>query len=135
LWQQAARQIHELEPSRKVTVLTVNEPTMQFYLRRWHYSGNPLLSEHAEGEVLSIETYLMADAGGAPQWFEAQEERAKARGHALYAVITLPELREKDPDRRVEKTIQSRMDLVAAYPISVGPKDETIFVYRARAAK
>lgn len=135
LWQQAARQIHELESSSKVTVLTVNEPTMQFYLRRWHYSGNPLLSDKQEGEVLSIETYQMANAGGATQWFEAQAERAKAQGNALYTVITLPELREKDPDRRMEKTIQSRMDLVAAYPISVGPKDETIFVYRARAAK
>ncbi len=135
LWHQAARQIHDLEPTQKVTVLTVNEPTMQFYLRRWHYSSNPQLTGHANGEVISIETYLMADAGGAPQWFELQAQRAQARGNALYAVVTLPELREKDPDRRLERQIQSKMELVAAYPIAVGPKDETIFVYRARDAK
>lgn len=135
LWQQAAAQIHELEPRGDVTVLTVNEPTMHFYLRRWHYSGNAVCIAEMTSEVSSIETYVMAASGGASSWFAAQLERSQRSGRRLYAVVTLPELREKDPDHRLQQAIQSGMDLVAAYPMSVGPKDETIFVYRARAAK
>lgn len=135
LWQQAAAQIHDLEPSGNVTVLTVNEPTMHFYLRRWHYSGDAARIAQMTSEVTSIETYDLAGSGGAASWFAAQRERSRRNGRTLYAVVTLPELREKDPDHRLQQAIQSEMDLVAAYPMSVGPKDETIFVYRARAAK
>ena len=135
MWKQAAQQVLALEPEGKATVLTINEPTMQFYLRRWHYSGEPGRIGDAAQEVVSIEAYEMAKVGGAQAWFDGKESHANANGRSLYAVITLPELREKDPDHKLERAIQSRMELVAAYPISVGPKDETIFVYRARAAK
>ena len=77
----------------------------------------------------------MSDKGGAAGWLTWHEQRARDRNRSVYVVITLPELREKDPDRRLEQAIQAAMDLVAAYPMSVGPKDETIFVYRSRAAK
>jgi hypothetical protein len=117
-----------------VTVLTINEPTMHFYLRRWHYSGDAARIAQMTSEVASIETYELAASGGAASWFAAKMERSQQNGRRLYAVVTLPELREKDPDHRLQQAIQSGMDLVAAYPMSVGPKDETIFVYRARAA-
>ncbi len=134
-WQRASEQIHDLEPDGQVTVLTVNEPTMQFYLRRWHYSGDQARIALTPSEVFSIEAGEMADKGGAAAWLSWHEQRARGRDRSLFVVVTLPELREKDTDRRLEFAIQSGMDLVAAYPMSVGPKDETIFVYRSRAAK
>ena len=134
-WQRASEQIHDLEPDSQVTVLTVNEPTMQFYLRRWHYSGDQARIAMTPSEVFSIEAGEMSDKGGAAAWLTWHEQRARDRQRSLYVVVTLPELREKDPGRRLELAIQASMDLVAAYPMSVGPKDETIFVYRSRAAK
>jgi hypothetical protein len=36
-----------------------------------------------------------------------------------------------DPDGRLRAAMAQQFDLVKVFPLSVGPKDETIFVYRA----
>ena len=131
-WSEAAALVEGEVTGGPVMVLTINEPTVQFYLRRWHYAPDKAAPADAQREVISIETQDMANAGGAPDWFAAVSSRSLANRQPLYAILTMPELREKDPDRRLQRTIHTEMDLIAVFPIWVGPKDETIFVYRGR---
>lgn len=131
-WRDAAAAVKQMAPDKRMVVLTVNEPTMQFYLRRWHYAPERASPEDAACEVVDIQTKRMSDAGGAVAWFEAQRERAAAAGKPIFAVLTLPELREKDPDQRLEHEIRTQMELVHVLQVLVGPKDETIYVYKLR---
>jgi len=113
-------------------VLTINEPTMQFYLRRWHYSEFGRPDPYPEREVVSVETSEMARLGGAMAYFQELRSRARAEQKDLFVAVTLPELREKDPDGMFEKAMRENLELEAVFPIWVGPKDETIYLYRDR---
>ncbi len=134
-WRQAADNLRLQAGEMPMLLLTVNEPTMQFYLRPWHYRSATMPPREARTEVVSIETYALAQRGGAQAWFQAMKERAAALELPLYVAFTLPELREKDPDRRLERLVQTEMELLCVLPVWVGPKDETIFVYRQREAR
>ncbi|MEQ1630935.1 MAG: glycosyltransferase family 39 protein [Planctomycetota bacterium] len=134
-WHAAADLIHDEVKDGPVLVLTVNEPTLQFYLRRWHYAPDRAEPADSQREVVSIETHLLANAGGAPEWFESMRKRSRESKKPLYAVVSVPELREKDPDSRLQHAFHTEMELIAVFPNWVGPKDETIFVYREHALR
>jgi hypothetical protein len=131
-WRDVAVHIQRTNTTGRMLVLTINEPTMQFYLRRWHYSEFGKADPYPGREVVSLETSNMARQGGAAAYFDELRSRAQAEQKELYAVVTLPELREKDPDGKLEESLREHLELQAVFPIWVGPKDETIYVYRAR---
>ncbi len=129
-WRDVATHIQRDNQSGRMLVLTVNEPTMQFYLRKEHYSGRA--DAYPEREVRSVETSEMARFGGASTYFIELRNRARAEQKEFYVAITLPELREKDPDGQLEQAVRENLALEAVFPIWVGPKDETIYLYRDR---
>lgn len=131
-WRDAAAAVRAMATEQGLVVLTVNEPTMQFYLRRWHYALEREDADEARIDIVSIETGPMHAVGGASEWFRLQRERASATDRPFFAVVSLPELREKDPDRRLERAILQQMELVQVLQVLVGPKDETIYVYKLR---
>ncbi len=131
-WRDVAEHVQRTNGSGRMLVLTINEPTMQFYLRRWHYSEFGRPDPYPEREVVSVETSEMARLGGAMAYFQELRSRARAEQKDLFVAVTLPELREKDPDGMFEKAMRENLELEAVFPIWVGPKDETIYLYRDR---
>lgn len=146
-WREAAEIVQGLTPGQEYDVYTINEPSLQYYLRPNHFrgfAGDP----HPGVRVWLIEGWEIGKGfpwfmqpkpgvlppgatptGGVDSYFAAIESDCRHLQRNLYFVVTLPELAEKDPDGRLLARIRNECRLVQVLPCWVGPKDETIYVY------
>lgn len=140
MWREAKDYVVAAAGGQGVAVYTINEPSMNFYLRPLYYAGTASGEAYPDCSVVQIEGWHMffdptkKDAPpwppGAPAYLQRARARAEERHQELFLVVTLPELRQKDPDGLLRAAIAQQFDLVKVFPVSVGPKDETIYVYR-----
>ena len=119
-------------------VLTVNHPTLLYYLRPRHWfvqDSDP----HPDMTVQAIVDWrfvkgidhndMKLHEPGAEAHFAWHQSRAKFYDQMFAVVITLPALREVDRDGQFEATLKRDFELALYLPTWVGPKDESIYVY------
>ncbi|MBL8728766.1 MAG: glycosyltransferase family 39 protein [Planctomycetes bacterium] len=152
-WREACAFVRAEAGNQPMRVLTVNEPTIVYYLWPQHWSsGSGDADPMAVIEVL-VEWKLHgidADASGKPvvrhepgatnhlRWHEAEAAR---RGAKFFVLVTMPELEEIDRsiDPKFDqpgallRALQADYELVLHLPCWVGPKDESVYVYVPKA--
>jgi len=146
-WRQACGKARELAGDAVLRVVTVNDPTVKYYLRpelwRDRDAADPRVQVYALTpwgvKGLDREGHPILDHSGKPlhepggvahlAWHRASARRDKA---LLAVLVTLPELHEMDADGSLWRTLQADFDLVQHLPCSVGPKDESIYVFVPR---
>jgi uncharacterized membrane protein len=137
-WREAAEFLRARAGGQPLRVVTVNYPTMLYYLRPgdWRFQVPPELERN---RVVSIEPWMIRDGTdengqmayepGAKNHVQWHREMAARDGAVLAFVVTLPELMQKDPDHSLRSALASQFELVLHLPCWVGPKDESLFVY------
>lgn len=131
LWRQASRYVAAAAEQRPFAVLTVNGPSMEYYLRPNHYRGwaeDP----HPGVQVRAILHWDVTVAGGGRDYLLAERDRLRAAGAEMFVVVGMPELIEIDQDGSLRTTLRREFELVHVLPCWVGPKDESIWIYRPR---
>ena len=156
-WREAAEFVREQARDQGMSglrVLSINGPTLLYYLRRRHWFVGDV-DPHPDVDVQSILTWRfikgvegegdnevrLHDPGVAAhfEW----HRRAAARNHQLFAVlVTMPALREKDsqwpapePQGQFEAMLKREFELALYLPTWIGPKDESIYIYLPRKAQ
>lgn len=143
MWRDAAQAITAATGGRRMTVYTVNAPSMFYYLRPRHYEvaiGDP--DPYPDREVRGIVNWEVARAGSGRAYLEAAIKTARSKGSELFVVVTMPELKEIEDqthqlgaplgDQSLRATLAERFEISGTFQVTVGPKDETIWLYRAR---
>lgn len=133
-----------VSPGRKLLVYTINAPSMNFYLRPLYYAEPGLQDADPDRSVVQMVWWDVWDEEDAARrhrsadgrgYFESRLRDAAGQGQELFVVITLPELQEMDRfhpvAERLETALGEQFELVKVFPVAVGPKDETIYIYRA----
>ena len=107
-------------------ILTTNDPTLNYYLRPdYHRGGDPGLPP-----VESIVAYEVDNKGGGLAFMKSFLEEARLQRRTLFVLVTEPELEEQDVDGSVAAFLRDRLHQVASFPNWVGPKDQTVLIYR-----
>jgi hypothetical protein len=138
-WREAASYLTRTAAGSRFTVFTVNRPSMLYYLRPQHHAlrqDDP--DPYPDREVFGIlpewvfgsTTDPVLPRIGGLAFLEGAIAFARSRERELFLVITLPELREIDADGSLEQALHERFVISRVYPVLVGPKDETIYVFR-----
>lgn len=127
-WRQAAVEVSARLFGQRACIMTTHEPCLLYGLRPGHYEG----SADPRVEVLSLELSEAERGAGAEQGLLARQRMAQAAGRALWFVVCLPELREKDPDGAFVAALHRRCELVAVLPSWVGPRDQSIYLFAPR---
>jgi hypothetical protein len=139
-WREARDVVLRAAENRQFEVWTVNQPSMLYYLRPNHYREIGRADSHAGTEVQAI-TYWDVFESKDPavrdgnSWLRKTAAGAQTRRRDLFVVVTMPELVEIDRDQSLRKALREQMELTDVLPCWVGPKDETIYVWRPRAAR
>ena len=124
-WREAVEYVRS-RTGEEPFILTTNSPTMNYYLRpdyeRDGRSGTPPIEAIVDFEVENKE------GGAAFMDYFRQEARRQSR--TLFVLITEPELEEQDVDGSVATYLRQHLHQVARFPNWVGPKDQTITIYR-----
>ncbi len=137
-WRQAVAAVTRASGGR-LLVFTVNEPTLNYYLRRDYYEAGQDRGADPDRLVVPILKWnLQPDppdvADPAASAGEAYLRRAMAQAagedRELFFVVSLPELQEIDEDGSLLAALRARGELLAELPVWVGPKDESLYVYR-----
>jgi hypothetical protein len=142
MWREAAQAITSTTSGR-MTVYTVNEPSMHYYLRPRHYESMPGDPDpYPDRQVRGILKWHVRDDGSGRAYLEKAIAQAQAGGSDLYVVATLPELIEieegaqqlgaKGGDQSLRACLADRFEMTGIFQVTVGPKDETIRLYRVR---
>ncbi len=126
-WREASRYV-AAEPAQRKRVLTTNHPSLSYYLDPREFSdervGVPV-------DVVGLADFKFDNGrvyeGG---FIGRQIERAREEGYALFAVVTEPELDEMDRTGEADRMLRDHFLQVLRLPVSTGPKDMTILVYR-----
>ena len=129
-WDQAARLADSDPANRPTTVHSTHEPILRYYLDRDHWRG--IEPSPRRPLVRSIERGDVVFAGGGEAYVRSVLDRASRDGRSATFAVVLPELREKDPDGSLLAALRARCELAFVLPLWVGPKDESIYVFRAR---
>jgi hypothetical protein len=147
-WREALHFAQQRAAGAPVRVLTVNEPTVIYYLRPEHWGaigGDP----HPNACVEALLDWKLAgkDHAGVElhppgaaahlQWHRV--EAGKQRGR-FFVVVTLPELQEidqriapaVDQPGALQRALAADFELVLHLPCWVGPKDEGVYVFEPR---
>jgi hypothetical protein len=129
-WDEASRIVVADPARRPSTVHSTHEPILHYYLARDHWRG--IEPSPRRPLVRSIERSDIAFAGGGDAYVRSVLDRARRDGRDATFAVVLPELREKDVDGSLLAALRGRCELAAVLPLWVGPKDESIYVFRAR---
>ena len=118
---------------RPARILTTNLPTLVYYFAP-EFWGQPGPDRQFTGDfqVMSIEVWDVAGAGGPEPYLRSVMAAAERDGVQLYVMVTEPELHEKDPSGTLEAVLRREFRQVKSYPAWVGPKDQTVFLYAYR---
>ncbi len=141
MWRDACKATlaRERGDGRGLWLLTVNEPTVWFYVDQDHWRRRAAPVDHTVKVFLlkNWEIAGLAENGtvmhppGGREHLHYWQRLAAAANADLAVLVTLPELQEKD-DGQVLPTLQKEFDLVLHLPCFVGPKDESIYVFVPR---
>ena len=113
-------------PDERRLWLTTNSPGLRYYLQ----AGLMAAAERSDDEIVSIETWDVAAAGGGDRFMAAHKERAESAGQVMYVVLTPPEFQEKDVDGSCDLWLRASGRMVLDLPVWIGPKDMSVQVYR-----
>lgn len=124
-WREAVEYVRS-RTGEEPFILTTNEATMNYYLRPDYYRGGH--SGMPPVEVI-VDFKIKNREGGAAfmRHILAETER---QNRTLFVLITEPELQEQDVDGSVATYLREVLHQVARFPNWVGPKDQTITIYR-----
>jgi hypothetical protein len=143
MWREAAARIISVSGGRPITVLTVNEPSLMYYLRPRHYEikpGDP--DPYPEKAVKGIVWWTVFEDGGGRNYLDKAIALARTEGRDLFVVATVPDVQDLDAhaaasppaaDATLRATLEEEFAIVDVFQVTVGPKDESIWLYRARA--
>lgn len=146
-WREACAFAQRHAGTAPLRVLTVNQPTVTYYLHPGHWQlgpgDNPLVQVEAllDWRAAGTEGDMRLHEPGAAnhlRWHAAQARRGGAR---FVVMVTRPELAEIDqrlppePDAGREpfrRALERDYELALHLPCWVGPKDEGVYVYVPR---
>ena len=147
-WREAAafvRSEAEARGLRGLHVLSVNHPTMLYYLRprHWFVGDHDPHPDVAVQAILSWEFVKGEDKDGVrlhdpgvAAYLQTNQRLADFRQQLFALIVTLPALREKDSEwptpaenGQLEAALKRDYELALYLPTWVGPKDESIYVY------
>jgi len=144
LWRDAAVFVRDQVEQRGFSgarVLSVNHPTMLYYLRPWHWLPSDS-DPHPETEVSAVVSWRFEEGvdylgnrlhePGAEAHFEWHMRGAQRKDQMFAVVVTMPELREHDRTGQLEAALKRDFELALYLPNWVGPKDQGIYVYLPR---
>ncbi len=139
-YREAAELVEAKRGERPATVLTVNEPSLIYYLRPDHFRHGPVIDPVQVTQVIPIETWEVFPDPARPEtqhhngygYLRSVTQDIQKQGRDVFVVVTLPELKEKDQDGTLLAAVEDMFEVVGVLPCWVGPKDETIFVYKLR---
>jgi hypothetical protein len=127
---------------RGLRVLTVNYPSVRYYLRprHWFVGDADPHPDMAVEPIVRFRFALGMDASGRKRHdpgvdaFIAWERKKASEGEQLLAVLVkLPYLREKDTDGSLQEKLERDFELALYLPSWAGPKDNSIYVYLPKA--
>jgi len=140
-WREAAEFVQDAAEKRGfagLRLLTVNHPTMLYYLRQRHWfvgEEDPYPHIHIE----AVLRWRFEDGKGSndnvlhepgPENHLAWHLEHAAEDEQLFAVVvTLPELREEDKSGGLEAAIWRDFELAHYLPTWIGPKDASIYIF------
>lgn len=136
-WEEASEFVQANAAGAPFVVHTTHEPVLVYYLQPDRYRAGTLASAPDVVDLRSIETHDIAatangraDAGGC--YVRSIVEHARRDGRVPFFVASMPELQEKDRDGSLQAALRSQCELLEVLPLWVGPKDESVYVWRAR---
>ena len=124
-WREAVEYVRS-RTGEEPFILTTNEPTMNFYLRPDFYRGG----HSGMPPILSIVDFNVQERGGGAAFMRHILAETERQNRTLFVLITEPELEEQDVDGSVATYLRQRLHQIARFPNWVGPKDQTITIYR-----
>jgi hypothetical protein len=138
LWREAATFVtNALPKGKKLAVYTVNESSLLYYLRPYHFAEWPR-DAYPDRDLHGIVSWEIQDdrgrdggkceSGGAAYLRDAIQW-AGQRDAELFVVVSLPELAEQDPDGSLRAALEQQLRLLKVFANWVGPKDESVYVY------
>ena len=143
-WREACSFVSRSAGTGALRVLTVNHPTVVFYLRPTHWEPSesdpypavqvvPLVGWMVNsGQNEARQPVCEPGARNHLRWNIAEARRSQAQ---FFVMITRPELADHDDGSGVDprggilQEIERGFDLVLCLPCWVGPKDESVYVY------
>lgn len=140
-WREAAEFVRGAAEKRGfagMRVLTVNHPTMLYYLRPRHwFVGEDDPYPHIDIEAVVHWRFENGTGSNDNVLHEPGAENHLAwhlehatEGEQLFAVVlTLPELREQDKNGSLEAALRRDFELARYLPTWIGPKDASIYIF------
>lgn len=143
-WRDAAQFVRERAQERGhagVRVLSVNHPTMLYYLRPRHWFVGDT-DPHPDMDVSAVVSWRFEKGldhndqklhePGVEEHFKWHRRLAERHDQMFAVMFKLPELREHDKTGEFEAVLKRDFELALYLPTWVGPKDESIYVYLPR---
>lgn len=140
-WRRAAEVLRERTQGASLRVLTVNQPTMLYYLRPGHYSSE-VAENDQRTQVMPLIRWMweqgrdrpdknapLVHEPGVANHFGWHAKMATASQTRFAVVVTMPELIEEDRSSEFRVYLADHFELVAYLPCWIGPKDESIYIY------
>ena len=138
VWREAADFLRRRFDGAPMRVLTVNHPTMLFYLRPGHWRSQVPAGDEGN-HVLPLIRWMWEEGKneakqpvhepGLANHFAWHLQQAKASKAQFAVVVTMPELVEQDRTSGFRVHLAQHFELAAYLPCWIGPKDESIHVY------
>jgi hypothetical protein len=139
-WREAVAFLRERTGGGLLRVMTVNHPTLLYYLRPGHWQDRVAAAD--DHDIVPILQWMVTEgrdegrkplcAPGAQSHLDCQRAIARHRQRRFAIVVTMPELVEEDPAGALRAVIARDCELALYLPCWVGPKDESIYVYLPR---
>ena len=136
-WRDASEYVQQAAGGAPCVVHTTHEPVLAYYLQPDRYRSEASAVAPDVFDLRSIETHDIAatangasDAGG--RYVRSIIERARREQRVPFFLAALPELAEKDADGTLRAALLLHCELLLVLPLWIGPKDESIYIWRAR---
>ncbi|MGE3170995.1 MAG: glycosyltransferase family 39 protein [Planctomycetota bacterium] len=137
-WREASAIVQHAAGDTPLLVATTHEPVLMYYLRPNNYrSAADMAIDPDDTLVVSIEPHHLyqmheGERTDGFDYVKSLRDLAVVEGRALLFAAALPELREKDRDGTLRQALRRDCELIEVLPCWVGPKDESIYVWKLR---
>ena len=125
-WREAVEYVESQTEDPDLLILSTNGPTMNYYFRPDHYRGG----DPGPPPIHSIVDFEIEQKGGGAAFMKYILAEAERQNRTLFIILTEPELKEQDRDETLAQYLRQHFHQVARFPNWVGPKDQTVTVYR-----